>query len=137
MSLGPSKNLTWKELACKDGTEYPEKWRQDRAIKLALVFETIRSVWNRPIQILSAYRSPSWNRKIGGARFSQHMQGRALDLHPPNGVEVKEFYDTIKEFAGELGIGGLGLYKTFVHVDIRPTDKLVTWRGSGAKDSAN
>lgn len=132
---GPSKHLSWKELRCKDGTEYPEKWRKDRAVKLAFVFETIRSVWNRPIKIDSAYRTESWNRKIGGARFSQHTQGRALDLRPPDGVTLNEFYNTIKEFATELGIGGLGKYKTFVHVDIRPSDKLVVWSGTGVKDS--
>lgn len=137
MNSGPSKNLSWSELRCKDGTEYPQVWRDSRAIKLALMFETIRGCWNRPIKINSAYRSESWNRKIGGARFSQHVQGRALDMEPPNGIELDEFYKTILEFVDELGIRGIGLYKTFVHVDIRPSDKLIVWKGNGVKDSNN
>lgn len=133
--MNPSEHLSWEELACKDGTEYPIKWRDTRAIKLAGVFEDIRAIWNKPITIDSAYRSPEHNKAIGGARSSQHMDGRALDLCPPKGIKLSDFYKQIREHASEFGIKGLGLYKTFVHVDIRSSDRLVTWSGSGAKDS--
>ena len=138
MSLanGPSEHLSWKELACKDGTPYPEKFKLDgRVSTLALVFENIRSIWGKSILIHSAYRSPEHNRKIGGARNSQHVEGRALDLAPPKGVTISEFYDAIKLRANEFGIHGIGRYPTFVHVDIRPVDKLVSWNGNGTKDS--
>lgn len=101
------------------------------------MFEFIRSMWGKPIKVLSAYRTPSWNKKIGGARFSQHMNGRALDLRPPNGVTVDEFYEAIRRIAMSTAIRGIGKYPTFVHVDTRPSDRLVIWRGSGAKDSSN
>lgn len=130
-----SKNLTWKELRCKDGTEYPDKWRTNRAIQLAEVFEFIRAkCGNFPIEILSAYRSEEHNKKIGGARFSQHCNGRALDLKH-SVLTNEEFYNIIKENAKLIGIGGLGKYKTFVHIDTRPSDRLITWNGSGLKDS--
>jgi uncharacterized protein YcbK (DUF882 family) len=135
---GPSQHLTWKELACKDGTPYPEQFKLDgRIFKLAQVFEDIRAIWGLPIIIDSAYRSPAHNKKIGGARNSQHVQGRALDLQPPKGITIGQFYITIKNHVDEFGIRGLGEYVTFVHVDIRPTDKLVAWSGSGTKDSGN
>lgn len=140
MSLadGPSKNLSWKELACKDGTPYPEQFKLDgRVFKLAVVFEDIRALWGLPIIIDSAYRSPDHNKKIGGARNSQHVLGRALDLRPPKGISIDEFYQAIKNNVDAFGIHGLGKYSTFVHVDIRPTDKLVAWSGSGTKDSGN
>lgn len=132
---GPSQYLSWKELACKDGTEYPAKWRGSRAIILANLFEDIRSIYNKPIRILSAYRSPSHNRAIGGARFSQHVEGRAMDLQPPSGVSIDKFYSDIKSKVEEFGITGIGRYKTFVHVDFRPSGKLVSWSGTGVKDS--
>lgn len=141
MSLGkgPSKHLTWKELACKDGNSYPSEFIQDgRVYRLATMFESIRQLCgNKPITINSAYRSPEWNRKIGGARHSQHVQGRALDLNPPKGFTVRGFYDLIRSNHRELGVNGIGLYKTFVHVDIRetPNDRLVVWNGNGVKDS--
>jgi len=129
---GPSTHLTWEELACKDGTPYPEEFKLDgRVFILALVFEDIRAIYRKPIIILSAFRTTTWNAKVGGAKFSQHIQGRALDLKPPFNVDVNKFYKDIKDNADCFGIHGLGKYLTFVHVDIRPIDNLVTWNGPG------
>lgn len=136
MINGPSKNLSWKELACKDGTPYPEEWRNNRAIQLAEVFEYIREQWNKPIVVVSAYRTKSWNIKIGGAKGSQHLEGRALDLKPPQGVSINEFYNTIRSLVNVTAIRGLGRYPTFVHVDVRDVNKLVVWSSSAAKDTS-
>lgn len=135
--MGPSEHLKWIELECKDGTPYPEKWRDNRAVELASTFELVRAIYGLSITILSAYRTESHNRSIGGARFSQHVQGRALDLRPPKGISVNKFYDDIRKNVECFGIKGIGKYKTFVHIDIRPSDKLVAWSGTGVKDSAS
>jgi uncharacterized protein YcbK (DUF882 family) len=136
LSKGPSPNLSWKELACKDGTPYPNAFIEDGTAEfLAFTFEMIRALYNKPIQVVSAYRSPEWNRLVGGARKSQHMYGKALDLKPPAGISVKRFYNDIKERAQTFYIGGIGLYPTFVHIDIRWTGKLVCWKGYGVKDN--
>lgn len=135
-TTGPSPHIKWDELKCKDGTEYPQQWRDTRAPQIAAVFEKIRSLFGgKPITILSAYRTDAWNKKIGGAKFSQHKEGRALDLRPPEGVDVDTFFTKIRANATAFGIHGLGRYTTFVHVDVRPADKLVTWSGYGAKDA--
>lgn len=134
---GPSEHLSWKELACRDGTAYPNEFRIDgKVVQLANTFEEIRALCgDKPIKILSAYRTSEHNKKIGGAKNSQHIQGRALDLAPPKGLTLDQFYTLIKVNTTEFGIRGLGKYKTFVHIDIRPSDKLVVWHGSGIKDS--
>ena len=138
MDTGPSKYLTWDELACKDGTPYPEQWRKNRAIEIAEVFDLIRKTCgDKPIKVLSAYRTEKYNRSIGGARFSQHVQGRALDLRPPEGFTVDDFYETIKGLSMISNIRGIGKYKTFIHVDTRPTDRLVVWSGTGMKDDTS
>lgn len=142
---GPSKHLSWAELACKDAsrTPYPHVWRGDRAVWLAEAFEDIRAViGGQPILIGSGYRTPEYNKLVGGARASQHIEGRALDLYPPRGWTVERFHDAIlRAIRGavrldmEGGIGrvrGLGQYPTFVHVDIRPGRYLIRWRGSRA-----
>lgn len=133
---GPSEHLSFHELACKDGTPYPKQFITDgRVFRLAEVFENIRRIYGKPITILSAYRTPEHNRRVGGARNSMHVQGRALDLKPPLGVSVNKFYDDIRKCVDDFGIRGIGKYKTFVHIDIRPTLKLAVWSGSGVKDS--
>lgn len=127
---GPSNNLTWKELACRDGTPYPEDFITDgRVYKLAHVFENIRKLWgNRPLVIDSAYRTVEHNKSVGGAPSSQHVQGRALDIRPLDG-KAHVLYTIINNHAIALGVRGIGLYKTFIHVDIRPTDTIAFWSG--------
>ena len=127
-------HFKWSELACKDGTPYPMKWRI-RGFKLCKEVEAIRAYCGgKPIRILSAYRTSIHNRNVGGAKKSQHVQGRAIDLNPPRGMNVEEFYQGIKAIANNLhsDIWGVGRYPTFVHIDIRPCPahkKIVCWRG--------
>jgi uncharacterized protein YcbK (DUF882 family) len=140
MSKGPSKHLSWHELQCKDGTPYPNEWRTNRAIELAEVFELVRfECGSKPIQVISGYRTPKHNRRIGGAPKSQHLQGRALDIKPPRGITNLEFYKRILKLARDTrAIRGLGYYNTFVHIDTRPSTKLIKWNGGSAlKDTIN
>lgn len=136
MMNGPSKHLSWLELGCNDGTPYPVEWRDTRAVVLADAFERIRTAVGMPIRIGSAYRTPDHNKHIGGAKDSQHMQGRALDLYPPSGLSIDSFYATIRGVALDPAspIHGLGRYPTFVHIDIRDrVDGGVTvWSGDRA-----
>lgn len=126
---GPSPHLSWAELACHDGTPYPSSWRVERARPLAEVFETLRATWALPLLVLSAYRTPSWNRHIGGARASQHLQGRALDVTPVRGVTVEELWRVTVSLAHAraTALRGVGRYDRFIHLDTRPSDRLVLW----------
>jgi uncharacterized protein YcbK (DUF882 family) len=74
------------------------------------------------IQIISAYRSPETNEKLrsrskGVAKHSQHMLGRAMDIHVPD-VSMSK----IREAGLRLQRGGVGFYPTsakpFVHLDV-------------------
>lgn len=78
-----------------------------------------RLIGNRPIRIVSGYRSPEHNRRVKGAPKSQHLRNRAADLEP--GVAT---YDQAKA-AGFRGIGRKG--KWAIHVDVRP-GRFTTWR---------
>jgi zinc D-Ala-D-Ala carboxypeptidase len=128
MLANPSEHLTWKELACKDGTLYPNDFILDgRVYKLAHTFENIRKLCgNQSLIIHSAYRSPKYNKKVGGASHSQHLFGKALDIEPTK-FSVDTFHKIIFQHAIALGIGGLGHYPTFIHIDIRDVPKLVVW----------
>lgn len=135
---GPSAHLSWAEMACKDAkrTPYPVEWRESRAVPLAAEFEAIRAVVGAPIRVGSAYRTFEHNRAVGGAKASQHLEGRALDLYPPPGVSVDRLYQICRARAGEKAsrLGGIGRYPTFVHIDIRPmaNNRLTVWHGSRA-----
>jgi len=121
--------LTWEELACKDGTIYPPEW-QMRALTLGFEFEAIRRLaGNHQIQITSAYRTPAYNRAVGGAQLSQHIEGRALDLRIPLALSSSEFFAVCLERAREADsrIRGIGRYQTHVHIDTRQSLRLVHW----------
>lgn len=129
INVGKSLHISWKELACKDGSPYPSNFVCDgRLIELVVMFERIRKHFgDRPIIINSAYRTVAYNKKVGGSPKSQHIEGKALDIQPPKGSDINSFYSELESNAKWMGIRGLGKYKTFVHVDIRESNELVKW----------
>lgn len=134
---GPSAHLSWEELSCRDGTPYPAAWRETRAVALAAEFEAIRALVSGPLIVLSGYRTPTHNSSVGGAGNSQHLEGRALDLRKPAAWSIDRLYEAVRRRAGvsTSAIGGIGIYETFVHVDIRPAltpGRIVIWRGERA-----
>jgi uncharacterized protein YcbK (DUF882 family) len=130
-SKGPSEHLSWAELACHDGTPYPEEWRADRAVQLAEAFEAIRAeAGGFPLLITSAYRTPEWNARVHGVPNSEHVEGRALDIVPIRGVSVQQLFEAAKRvrLRGKTKLAGLGRYFSFIHIDIRP-GSWATWGG--------
>ena len=106
-----SKNFTVKEFACSDGTDTV-------FISLALVnlLQKIRNHFGKAVIINSAYRTEAHNKSIGGATYSQHKYGLAADIHI-NGVTPKEIAAYVETLMPSSG--GIGIYKSFVHVDVR------------------
>lgn len=121
-----------KEFDCRDGTPYPAEWITPRLLPLCKVLEVIRAHVNAPIAITSGYRTPAYNKKVGGARASQHMLGIAADIKV-KGWSASRVHDLILKLYNENKLnmlGGLGSYPSFTHVDVRPSYRLVRWSGS-------
>jgi uncharacterized protein YcbK (DUF882 family) len=84
--------------------------------------ERIRNHFNAPVIINSGYRCAPHNRRVGGARSSRHLQGQAADI-VVKGVKPRE----VAKYAESIGVKGIGLYDTFVHIDTRSSKSF--WRG--------
>lgn len=114
-------------------TEYPKEWEQERLLPLCQVLEVIRAELGRPIKIVSGYRSPAYNKAIGGAKASQHMAGCAADIVVAD-LNANIVHDVILRLHKEkkIKIGGLGKYPNFCHVDVRSIKGkgLARWKGS-------
>ena len=116
-----TENFHINEFACKDGTPVPEEL-YDNVEELALNLQVIRDFCACPIYLLSGYRTPEHNKRVGGAKSSQHLLAKAGDLRTTE-YTSKELYNIIEELIniGAVKQGGLGYYDTFVHYDIRGT----------------
>ena len=114
-------NFTLAEFNSKDGAEMPAEVLEN-VIKLACNIQVIRDKIGCPLHINSAYRSPNHNKAIGGVKNSKHLLGKASDLTSRNHTP-KQLYDVIESLIkdGKISEGGLGLYNSFVHYDIRGT----------------
>ena len=132
----PSKYVKWGELACKDGTPYPHSYTLDqtRLPNLIESFEALRAQLNQPLVILSAYRTPQYNKLIGGAARSQHTEGRALDIRTPKGLTPRHLFDIMLSLANSTPIRGVGLYRWGCHMDVRPQTRVSVWKDNGIGD---
>ena len=84
--------------------------------------DKLREACGFPFHITSGYRSPEHSIEKAKVKPGTHAQGIAADVHVQDGIERRK----IVEEAIKLGFGGIGVAKTFVHVDIRATG-LVMW----------
>lgn len=79
--------------------------------------DMLRELCDFPFVITSGYRSPRHTKekdKPGGP--GQHSAGVAADIRVADGVQRFAIVDN----AIALGFSGIGVAKTFVHVDTRP-----------------
>ncbi len=111
-----STNFKVSEFACKDGSDAVLV-----APRLVMVLQSIRSHFGKAVTVSSAYRTPQYNKKVGGVEGSQHTYGTAADISI-KGIAPQ----TLAAFADTLmpDWGGIGIYDNdrqghFVHIDVR------------------
>lgn len=80
------------------------------------------------IQIRSAHRSKSHNERVGGARNSQHLKGKALDLYVGDINGDRKINSADKKIVSDIldkeiirSKGGIGFYRgtMVLHMDVR------------------
>jgi Uncharacterized protein conserved in bacteria len=114
--------LPWVRFRCPDGTEMPTGIRA--------MLQAATDHYQSKVYVNSAYRDPSYNRRVGGARYSQHMRCLAVDFRVA-GVATGTLRSWIVSNRSKWKIGGVGTYGTHVHADLRATiaGKIVEWGG--------
>ncbi len=117
-----TKNFSLAEFHCNDGTPVPEKY-YDNVQEVANNLQVLRDYIEEPLYVSgSGYRTKSHNKKVGGAPKSQHLTASAADISAKN-LSPTELGEIIENLIadGKMKQGGLGIYKGFVHYDIRRT----------------
>lgn len=86
--------------------------------ELVVVLETARRYFGKAIKINSGYRTVSYNSTLkNSSPKSQHTHGNAADI-VVTGVKPVDVYNYFnKTYPNTYGVG---IYNTFVHIDVRP-----------------
>lgn len=140
-TVGPAPGFTWKEVDDGWGRLPKTDAKRKRIVYQARYLNGLRAyiakIYNirrRDVIIIvnSWYRSPGYNRKIGGALFSQHAQSRATDIvvfiKRPNKPVTRLNPAWVGKLADRAVMafrnGGIGVYPpakgNFTHLDHRP-----------------
>lgn len=114
-----SNNFRVREFACSDGSDpiFIDS-------ELVAVLQKIRNHFGKAVTITSAYRTPTRNKSVGGTTYSQHLYGMAADIKV-SGTSPRKVADYAEKLLPDKG--GIGIYDTFTHVDVRATK--ARWNG--------
>lgn len=119
-----SKNFSRSEFACKGtnccGHSAPVQ------PELISALQALRNQLNLSLSITSGFRCNRHNESVGGAARSLHTLGMAADVACPEGMTAEDLAqaaETIPAFQQ----GGIGIYPSWVHLDVRTTGK-ARWR---------
>jgi peptidoglycan hydrolase-like protein with peptidoglycan-binding domain len=122
----PGIPLTWGEFTHGCVPERTPESNQviENILKTTRGFGKIRDAYGSPLTVNSAYRPPSVNRRVGGARFSQHITGLAIDISPIDG----NFNKLLQVCRDSDCIGlGRGMHRGFIHCDWRNSSSRVVF----------
>lgn len=131
-----STHFVVEEFDCHDGTKVQPRDYAGLEFLCKTFLEPMRAKYGK-VTVLSGFRPPAYNRKIGGASKSFHV----YTIHDGNdqAADIKCARGTPRQWHSSLnwlrsrkrnGKGGLGLYVVsgFCHIDLR--DYKADWRGN-------
>ena len=86
--------------------------------------ERIRTITQKPIVILSGFRTEQLNQMLMGAKNSQHLEGEAADIICPGYGTPLEFAKVIEEHALSINYDQMILeYAQWVHISFSVTPR--------------
>ena len=115
-----SEHFSRAEFSCHCGCGF-----DDVSLHLVSALQCLRIVLDEPIHIVSGCRCSKRNTECGGVKDSQHLRGTAADIRV-DGLSPKKLAEFI-ESHNAFNFGGMGIYSTFLHVDVRQGH--ARWRG--------
>lgn len=107
-----SENFRVYEFSCNGSGCCTETMIDDQLVKY---LQMIRDHFKAKVTLACGHRCEKHNAEVpNAATKSRHIYGMAADIHV-DGVEPIE----VARYAESIGVKGIGLYDTFVHIDTR------------------
>jgi uncharacterized protein YcbK (DUF882 family) len=109
------KHFTLDEFDCK------ETGKNHMSRGFISLLDDLREECGFPFQITSGYRDPSHSEEVIKSKPGLHSLGIAVDIR----IHHSDDRYKILEEAFKLGFTGIGIAKTFIHLDMRQTAPVV------------
>lgn len=107
------KYFKYSEFDQKDG-KLPGSGEKYMSSEFLNKLDKLRELMGQPMRVTSGYRSPEYNAKVSNTgRTGPHTTGKAADIACSNG----QMRHKLVKLACELGFTGIGISKSFVHLD--------------------
>lgn len=102
---------------------------------VAQALDTVAQQTGASFQVVSGFRDPSRNAAVGGARGSQHLSKRAVDISL-NGLDENAQKAVVASILAQPGVNGFGYYpnSNSIHFDTREGYR-AAWGQSRSSDS--
>lgn len=98
---------------------------------LMVAVDHLRGVMDVPFPINSGYRTPARNRRVGGAPGSFHVKGLAIDISTKHMTTEQRMKLVIN--ARKMGFRGIGIARTYIHLDMGNRDAAWVYTSEGIK----
>lgn len=116
-----TQHFSLSEFATHDGTPVPPEYIP-KVQALANVLQVIRDAIGEPLIIVSGYRHPAYNVKVGGAPKSTHLTARGADIACKT-LSPRKLLAVVKRLQADGAIPKVWTkaYLGWLHVDVRFT----------------
>ncbi|WP_300010863.1 D-Ala-D-Ala carboxypeptidase family metallohydrolase [uncultured Roseobacter sp.] len=117
MVLGPSHHVPGGACEGKNALAPSSLW--NNVVPLIAAMDAIRDELGEPVRITNCYRSSDYNSCVGGVSNSYHKTFKAADWVCGTGTSADWAAAAARVRDRGAFTGGIGIYETFVHVDVR------------------
>lgn len=133
MRLSPYFHI--EEFRCHDGTPVPDALLGN-LMRLVTTLDICRLAAGAPLNVISGFRTRKHNTAVGGAENSTHLTCEGADIRPGRDVTPEELHALVLQHYKHKrlpDLGGVGLYPSWVHIDVRKAKDghLRRWTGLG------
>lgn len=111
-------NFSLKEMSNNEAKDEPKLVITPELVEHAQMMQELRDWYGRPLEVSSWYRTPGFNRLVGGASNSAHLDGRATDIDNIPPAWFERFITAWQVIcANHKKVGGIELYSWGMHFD--------------------